>query len=127
MGKRSVCAVLVAAVVAAALAPINAHGRSGSGVRGKVLYGPTCPVERIGQSCVEPYDAALRIRRQSTRKTVAKLRSGDDGRFTVRLRPGHYIIEPTSGHPYPRASPEVVLVHAHRFTRVTIRFDSGIR
>jgi hypothetical protein len=76
---------------------------------------------------VKPYDATLRIRRQSTRKIVAKVRSGDDGRFKLRLRPGHYLIEPVSKQPYPRAEPEAVLVRAHRFTRVTIMFDSGIR
>jgi hypothetical protein len=127
VAKRSVCVVLAACALAAGLSSMNVEGRSSSGVRGKVLYGPTCPVERIGQSCVEPYDATVRIRRESTRKLVAKVRSGDDGRFTVRLRPGHYVIEPVSGDPYPRASSQAVLVHAHHFARVTIRFDSGIR
>jgi hypothetical protein len=76
---------------------------------------------------VKPYDATLRMRRQSTRKIVAKVRSGDDGRFKVRLRPGHYLIEPISGHPYPRAATEAALGRAHRYTHVTITFDSGIR
>ena len=120
-----VVAVCLAAVLT--LSPAGAEGRPASGVRGKVLYGPTCPVERVGERCVEPYDATLRIRRRSTRKVVAEVRSGRDGRFTVRLRPGHYIIEPSVGHPYPRASPEPVLVRSHRFTSVTIMFDSGIR
>jgi hypothetical protein len=118
---------LACAAAAASWTPLNVEGRSSSGLRGSVFYGPTCPVQRIGESCVKPYDATLRIRRESTREIVTKVRSGADGRFTVRLRPGHYLIEPISGHPYPRAAPETVLVHAHRFTRVTITFDSGIR
>jgi hypothetical protein len=127
MSRRLLGAALVACVLAAVWTPVSAQGSSNSGVRGKVLYGPTCPVQQIGESCVEPYDAKLRIRRQSTGRTVARVRSGDDGRFRVPLRPGHYVIEPISGHPYPRASAQAVLVRKHRFTRVTIMFDSGIR
>jgi hypothetical protein len=45
----------------------------------------------------------------------------------VRLRPGRYVLVPVSRQPYPRASPESFVVHRHKFTRVTITFDSGIR
>ena len=126
MSKRLARIALVACLVAGAFV-MNAEGRLSSGIRGNVLYGPTCPVEQVGQSCVKPYDATLRIRRKSTRKIVATVRSGDDGRFTVRLRPGRYVVEPVSGDPYPHAPSQEVLVNAHRFAHVTIMFDSGIR
>jgi hypothetical protein len=115
--------------VLAALVTIGpaSSARRDSGIRGKVLYGPTCPVERPGERCERPYDARLRIRARSTKKVVATVRSGKDGLFRVRLRPARYVVEPTSASRYPRAEPVSATVHAHRFTRVTISFDSGIR
>jgi len=98
-----------------------------SGVKGKVLYGPTCPVQRVGETCVRPYRAKFRVLNQSTRAVVATTRSGADGRFTVRVAPGRYVIQPVSVHRYPRASSQRVRVRPHRFARVTILFDSGIR
>ena len=117
-------AIALSSLVAA---PGAGATRPDSGVRGKVLYGPTCPVERPGEQCVKPYDATLHVRRLTTHRLLATVRSGDDGRFVVRLAPGRYVIDPVSGHPYPRAAPLKVVVKRHRFTRVTITYDSGIR
>jgi hypothetical protein len=111
----------------AAVSPVSIGARPDSGIRGKVVYGPTCPVERPGERCERPYDARLRIRTRSTKKVLATVRSGKDGRFRVRLRPGRYVVEPASASRYPAAEPVHATVHAHRFTRVTISFDSGIR
>jgi hypothetical protein len=116
------------ALMASASGLTNIGGtRLDSGVRGKVLYGPTCPVERVGEPCVEPYRATLRIRRRASHKLVATTRSDAQGRFKVPLAPGRYVIVPVSGRPYPNAAPKPVRVERHRFTRVTITFDSGIR
>jgi hypothetical protein len=126
-GRGLISALLSTVVLLATVHATSEGSLLDSGVRGKVLYGPTCPVERPGERCVRPYEAALRIRRQTTHELVATVRSGKDGRFRVRLAPGRYVIVPVSGHPYPQASPRRVGVRRHRFTRVTIRFDSGIR
>lgn len=107
-----------------------ARGRESSldsGLRGRVLYGPTCPVQRVGQSCTRPYQATISILREPATKTVSTVRSASDGRFTVRLPPGRYLIEPHNGRPFPRSRPQTVTVYAHRFTNVTITYDSGIR
>ena len=120
-------AVLAALASLAATAPAAVSARPDSGIRGNVVYGPTCPVERPGERCERPYDATLRIRVRKTNKIVKTVRSGEDGRFKVRLRPGRYVVEPVSGNPYPRAESVPATVHAHKFTRVTISFDSGIR
>jgi hypothetical protein len=115
-------------VLAVALVvPGIALARLDSGIRGYVTYGPTCPVERPGEHCERPYDATLRIRLRSTHRLVATVRSGGDGHFRLSLRPGRYVIDPVAGHPFPRASSVLVTVHAHRFARATVAFDSGIR
>ena len=105
----------------------GAQSRPDSGIRGQVWYGPTCPVQRPNQTCVRPYQASITIRRQPGGTVVARVRLGTDGRFTARLTAGSYLLTPRNGKPYPRAQPETVAVHRHRFTAVTIRFDSGIR
>lgn len=96
-------------------------------MRGLVLYGPTCPVQREGQSCTRPYRATIVVRREPSNSLIVRAHSGADGRFTVRLRPGRYQLRPTNGVPYPRASAQTVTVAAHQYVRVTVSFDSGIR
>jgi hypothetical protein len=98
-----------------------------SGLHARVLFGPTCPVQRVGQSCVRPYQATISILREPTNKAVATARSASDGRFSVRLTPGRYLLEPHAGRPFPRSRPQTVTVYADRFTNVTINYDSGIR
>ena len=104
-----------------------AQERPDSGVHGLVLYGPTCPVQRPGQTCVRPFRASVTIRREPAGTLAALAQSGADGRFTARLRAGHYLLQPHNGKPYPRAQPQVISVSRYHFTSVTIRFDSGIR
>ena len=118
----------LAAVAGIALGSAGASpSRPDSGVRGLVLYGPTCPVQRPGQTCVRAYRAWITIRREPSGTLAARVRSGADGRFSARLVAGRYLLDPRNGMPYPRAQSQTVTVRRHRFTAVTIRFDSGIR
>lgn len=120
-----VLAVAVSAAAAASVTP--AATRSSSGVSGRVLYGPTCPVQRVGQSCTRPYQAWITIRHEPDDRVVAHLRSAADGSFRVRLPPGRYLLVPQSGRPFPRGAPLSFSVQRGRYTSVTVRFDSGIR
>lgn len=118
----------VAAVAALSIGTAGAaQQRSDSGIHGLVLYGPTCPVQRPGHSCVRPFEASITIKREPDGTVAALVRSGADGRFTARLRAGRYLLQPHNGKPYPRARPRLISVSRHHFTSVTIRFDSGIR
>jgi hypothetical protein len=65
--------------------------------------------------------------REPANRTVTIVRSASDGRVSVRLRPGRYLLKPQTGHPFPRAVAETVTVRAHRFTTLTVNYDSGIR
>lgn len=106
-------------------APSSRH--PDSGIRGRVLIGPTCPVQRVGQTCVRPYRATIVVRSEPAGRLVARARSSADGRFTVALVPGRYVLVPQPGRPYPRSSPQTVTVRSHRYTRVLISYDTGIR
>ncbi|MGZ4298748.1 MAG: hypothetical protein ACXVVK_17060 [Solirubrobacteraceae bacterium] len=101
--------------------------RPDSGIHGLVLYGPTCPVQRPGQTCVRPFRAWITIAREPAGTVAARVRSAANGRFTVRLVAGRYLLTPQNGRPFPRARSRTVTVKRHQFNVVTIRFDSGIR
>jgi hypothetical protein len=99
-----------------------------SGISGVVLYGPTCPVQRVGETCTRPYQATITVRREPEGRFIARVRSSpSSGRFTLHLPPGRYLLVPRSGVPYPRGSSVIAVVHRLRYTNVTIRYDSGIR
>jgi hypothetical protein len=119
--------VIVVLPVVTIGAASEARLRLDSGIRGLVLYGPTCPVQRPGHTCVKPYAAWITIRREPKGTVAAHVHAGSDGRFTARLRAGHYLLIPRNGKPFPRAQSRAVSVHRHRFTTVTMLFGSGIR
>lgn len=104
-----------------------------SGLSGRVLAGPTCPVERVPPQpgCApRPLTAVLRIRRLGSRAAARSVRSQSDGRFRVRLSPGAYTVQalPLVGSPFLRPpSPLRVQVRPGRFTVITITYDTGIR
>ena len=118
----------LAAVAGLALGTAGASSsRPDSGVRGLVLYGPTCPVQRPGLTCTRPYRAWITIRREPAGTVATTVRSAANGRFSARLPPARYLLQPQNGRPYPRAQSRTVTVSRHHFSAVTIRFDSGIR
>lgn len=104
-----------------------------SGLSGRVLAGPTCPVERVPPQpgCApRPVVATLRIRRLGSRTAARSVRSASDGRVRVRLAPGAYTVQalPRAGSPFPRPpSPSRVQIRPGRFTVITITYDTGIR
>jgi ribosome modulation factor len=98
-----------------------------SGITGKVMIEPTCPVERPGKVCERPYQTTITIRREPKGTLVARVQSSATGQFRIALAPGRYLLIPQNGRPYPRSSPRLVTVHNHRYTTVLISYDSGIR
>jgi hypothetical protein len=105
-----------------------------SGIRGLVLLGPTCPgpVEAspgdIGpEPCVTPYAAELVVL-DSENVKVASVTSANDGRFSVDVPPGEYVVAPKTGtDSYPIANPVSVTVVAGQYAEIQINYDTGIR
>jgi hypothetical protein len=97
------------------------------GIEGTVLLGPQCPVQTADEPCPDrPYEAWIDVRTQGG-NLVTRIKSGEDGRFRVGLRPGSYVLNPESGDPFPFASDLDVDVRKGAFTVVTVSFDTGIR
>lgn len=117
-------ALLAAACTGATL---NTPSES-SGIEGMVTIGPMCPVEIEGQPCPDqPYQATIAIE-DAGGDEVARVESGEDGRFRFNLSPGSYTLVPQSPESrLPYAGEQPVEVTAGRYTQVTIEYDSGIR
>jgi hypothetical protein len=97
------------------------------GIRGIVTLGPMSPVQVQGESSTKPYAVDLVIKPEGGRSAVARVKSGADGRFSVSLEPGTYVIRAAATQSPPSLTPVTVTVEAHRFTEVTVPFDTGIR
>jgi hypothetical protein len=124
-------AVVLALVVLAACgkgSPGGDHATVDSGIRGKVVIGPTCPVETAEMRCRDrPYEADLEVV-DGSGDVVAGVHSAKDGTFRVSVPPGTYTLRSASGAgALPFLKDVKVVVHAHAFTRTTVAFDSGIR
>jgi hypothetical protein len=111
--------------------PVGSGGQP-SGITGMVKLGPTCPVESTPGAndpvpCVTPYSAQLVVL-DGENAVVARVTSAADGRFSVDVPPGDYIVAPATGtDSYPIANPVSVTVVAGQFAEIEINYDTGIR
>lgn len=102
-----------------------------SGIKGKVVLGPTCPG---GQdpgandpvACLTPYVAMLVVV-DSEGAPVARITSGNDGQFSIDLPPGEYVVTPENSQSYPTAQPVPATVAAGTYTEIQVNYDTGIR
>ena len=134
MLAHRVGAVLLVLLIAASLGSCGdepAAGEGSSGITGRAVLGPTCPVEREDTPCPDrPHAGArLRITERGSGDVVTTVTADEAGRFRVPLPPGEYVVdaEPTEGRPLPFAKPVNVTVRPGGFTHVTMSFDTGIR
>jgi len=98
-----------------------------SGIEGQVFIGPMCPVVQIGQECPDqPYQAVLTVNSPEGERIV-QIQTDEDGRFSIPLQPGKYILHPESPNVMPFASEQTVVVEDGIFTQVVVNYDSGIR
>jgi hypothetical protein len=100
-----------------------------SGIKGRVMIGPVCPAPQPDTPCPnEPYEAELQIVRASTSEVATVVRSDSDGRFSVALPPGRYVIRSADGETsIPSLAPVPVTVPDDEFVQARVIFDSGIR
>jgi len=100
-----------------------------SGVRGTVLLGPTCPVETMESPCPDRPLPDVQVQVLQGGDVLTTIRSDGDGRFTVALEPGDYVLQAVvqEGGPGMSAKPVDVTVTSGAFVEVTVPVDSGIR
>lgn len=101
-----------------------------SGIVGQTLVDPGVPpAHGASQGPERPLAAMLTLTRPGSQTVVARGASSGDGRFTIRVAPGEYVVHgtPLTDRPVPYAAPVDVTVRTGQFTTVLIHFDSGIR
>ncbi len=104
-------------------------GNAGT-VRGTVVLGPTCPVERIppDPACApRPYQTSIAILRSRGSGPLATIQTDSSGAFSVSLAAGIYVFHPQGGAVYPRCTDQIATVAPGKTTNVTISCDTGIR
>jgi hypothetical protein len=95
------------------------------GLFGSVERGPTMPVCRVDVPCDEQ---AANVTLLFTRKgTTMRTRTDVRGRYRIRLAPGLYSVRTTGKRLGSFVQPARVRVRAHRFTRIDLHIDTGIR
>jgi len=126
MTRRRLAILAITAALAAGCGHATTPASS-SGIEGRAIAGPTCPVQRVGSPCPErPVgDAVVFVERDGHQ--VARFTTDADGTFRVTLDPGTYTLVPASGRPFPIGRPVAVTVSAGSYAHVDLRYDTGIR
>ena len=122
---RVVALTLAALLVASANA--GAAQAPGSGLRGKVMRGPTRPVCLESEECTAPaVGVVLQFWRSGN--LVGRARTGSAGAYAIRLKAGVYSVKSAQT---PRIggglTPRQVRVPRDRVARVDFLIDTGIQ
>jgi len=100
-----------------------------TGIRGKVVMGPTRPGPAVqGQEFEAPFSASFDVLDVDD-KAVAHFVSDENGGFTVLLPPGKYTIvaDASVTNLLIRRQRKTVTVSEDGFADVVLKFDSGMR
>ena len=99
-----------------------------TGLEGIVYRGPINPVEIVGVPNDEPFEAGFSVSDKDG-KVVATFDSDKEGRYSVLLAPGEYLITPDQDAPviFPLQQSQSVKVGDEGFTEIDLYFDTGIR
>ena len=118
---------LVLVAVAVASCGGAGSGEGTSGIRGRALAGPQCPVEVQGSPCPPaPWEGTV-VATDVDGGAEYTVETDADGRFELPLEPGTYEISIVSDSSPPFAKPQSVTVEPGSFAEVTVSVDTGIR
>ena len=104
------------------LAPASAH-HPGTGLYGTVTKSPASPVCVAERPCTAPAPGATIQALQGSR-VVTHTKTGHKGRYRLRLSPGSFVIRIVGAF---RGGHKVAVVKSGGWTRLDLRFDTGIR
>jgi hypothetical protein len=101
---------------------------AGTGIRGVVTLGPSCPVETVTSPCPDtPFRGDVTA--TASDGTTTTVTTDAQGRFAMDLAEGTYVVvavTPNGSGP-PTPVPQTVQVDAGAYTRITLEVDTGIR
>ena len=116
----------LAALGALVLGCGSAGGGTATGLRGKVMRGPTQPVCYVNQPCDEPARGVKLVFYRSG-KVVARATTNQKGWYRVTLRPGRYAVSTSNPRVARNFSPKSATVPKSGVKRQDFDIDTGIR
>jgi hypothetical protein len=125
---RRPAAVFLAASLLLSFSGCDRSVPPGTGIRGVVELGPTCPVESLTSPCPDrPFQGDV-VATASDGSTT-EVSTDAQGRFTMDLRGGTYVVVAVvaNGGGPPTAVPQTVEVRTGSYAQVTLEVDTGIR
>lgn len=125
--RRSAPALVLLIAIALASCGDDAPAAGPSGIRGRALAGPQCPVEIEGSPCPDrPWHGVVVATNTETgdRSTVE---TDAEGRFELSLEPGTFEVTIEPDGELPVAKSQTVTVEAGTFVEITVAVDTGIR
>jgi hypothetical protein len=101
----------------------------GSGIEGRILAGPTCPVENVNDpSCADrPVPNATLVVLDANGTEVARIASDANGHYGVTLPPGSYTIEPQPVEGFMRVAGPIAVTVGGGVVTLDVTMDTGIR
>ncbi len=129
--KRLVLVLVVAGLASGACingAPSGDGTSSSTGVKGRVLIGPTCPVERADSPCPDKPIEGVVVALRRIGEAAGNVHTDSNGRFFLPLAPGGYLIYAREESDNPRVSKfQRVTIAPGRVLSLALVVDSGIR
>jgi hypothetical protein len=121
-------------LVALALVVVACADRAGpqatrSGIAGRVIAFPTCPVLiEISPCPTKPVQTTVSIESEDGRELI-HVRTEPDGTFRIDLEPGRYFLgaQPPPSDPHLVPRPATAEVEAGAYARVTVILDTRLR
>jgi hypothetical protein len=101
-------------------------GTATSGLKGRVMRGPTTPVCRVGVPCEEPARGVKLVFSRSG-KVVGRTTTDQKGYYRIPLKRGTYSVRTNRPAAEKVPQPSRVTVPSDRFKRVVFHIDTGIR
>jgi hypothetical protein len=123
LGSLALCGSFLAAALAGGAAP---QSSAKTLVSGTVMLSPATPVCYVGEPCSKPArGCTLEF---SQRAVVARVKTNDQGRYRVRLRPGAYRVSSPGGKVIGNGlNPKRIKVPARARAARNFTYDVGIR
>ena len=124
---RKLLGIAALATLAIGCGSAAGSGTATSGLKGRVMRGPTMPVCRVGVPCEAPAPG-LKLLFYRSGKVVARATTNQRGWYRVALKAGPYTVRTSSRPAFENMlQPRRVRVASGRFKRVDFHIDTGIR
>ena len=102
-----------------------------SGVKGKVLLGPTCPVIKEEEiSCADkPYMTTVQVIATGSPQSApfSVTESDKEGKYQALLPPGEYSLQAVGDIPFPSCETKNINIEPDVMREVNLFCDTGIR